>query len=274
MNQLSLLKFQRLREPGSADVASLADAIVKELGLEPPIDHNFVTSYLDVSGIEETELEVAGCLICNGQDVTIHVNASDSMSRQRFTIFHECTHTFFRGFKQEPQYRCTPSAMPGRDGDLEALCDHGASSLLLPQRYLGDHLLEANFGIATLMDVAETYEASLEATGHRIVDLAPYPTLFIVLEVGQKPSERYNAHAEPKLRVRAARGSGDWPFVPKHKSVSMGSPLWRALQGEVVHERTTLDEPSSVPVPNVEVSARLVPHHERMRVLALVRRNP
>ena len=274
MKQLSLLEFQRLRNPGPADVASTADAIIVELGLTPPIDAKVVASYLDVSRIAETELEVAGCLICDGSDVTIHVRASDGLPRQRFTIFHECTHTFFRGFKQEPQYRCTPSVMPGRDNDLEALCDQGASSLLLPERYLRDHLVEADFGMATLMDVAETYRASLEASGHRIVDLAPYPTLFVVLEVNRKPSERHNAHAEPKLRVRAARGSGGWPFVPKHKSVSLNSPLWRALQGEVVQERTSLDELSTEPVPNVEVSARLAPYEERMRVLALYRRDP
>ena len=274
MKQLSLPQFQRLRDPGSADVASVADAIIDLLGLRPPIDHNVVTSYLDVSRVEETELDVAGCLICDGHDITIHVRASDGVGRKRFTIFHECAHTFFHGFEQEPQYRCTPSVMPGRDNDLEALCDQGASSLLLPRKYLRDHLLQADFGMATLMAVAETYQASLEASGHRIVDLAPYPTLFVVLEVNQKPSERYQAHAEPKLRVRAARGSGGWPFVPKHKSVSTDSPLWRALQGEVVHERTTLNELSSVPVPNVELSARLAPYNERMRVLALYRRDP
>lgn len=274
MKQLSLLEFQRLRNPGPADVASTADAIIVELGLKPPIDTKVVASYLDVSRIAETELEVAGCLICNGSDVTIHVRASDGLPRQRFTIFHECTHTFFHGFEQEPQYRCTPSAKPGRNSDLEALCDQGASSLLLPERYLRDHLVEADFGIATLMDVAETYQASLEASGHRIVDLAPYPTLFVVLEVANKPSERYDLHAEPKLRVRTARGSHGWPYVLKHKSVSVDSPLERALQGEVVHERTTLDELTTEPVPNVEVSARLMPHNGRMRVVALYRRSP
>lgn len=277
MKQLSLPEFQRLRNPGPADVVSRADAIIDELGLKPPIDTKVVASYLDVSRIAQTELEVAGCLICDGHDITIHVRASDGVGRKRFTIFHECAHTFFtffHGFEQEPQYRCTPSAKPGRDNDLEALCDQGASSLLLPERYLRDHLVEADFGMATLMAVAETYQASLEASGHRIVDLAPYPTLFIVLEVNQKPSERYQAHAEPKLRVRAARGSGGWPFIPKHKSVSTDSPLWRALQGEVVDERTTLNELSSVPVPNVELSARLMPYNERMRVLALYRRDP
>lgn len=274
MKQLSLFEFQRLRNPGPADVAATADAVIAELELTPPIDTEVVASYLDVSRIEEMELEAAGCLICDGRDVSIRVRASDGVPRQRFTIFHECTHTFFRGFELQPRYRCTPSVMPGRDEDLEAICDQGASSFLLPERFLRANLHDADFGMATLMDVAETYHASLEASGHRIVDLAPYPTLFVVLEVNQKPSERYDPFAEPKLRVRTARGSPGWPYVLRHKSVSMDSPLGRALQGEVVHERTTLDELTREPVPGVEVSARLVPHGGRMRVLALYRRSP
>ncbi len=273
MKQLSLFEFQRLRNPGPADVAATADGVIAELGLTPPIDTRTVASYLDVSRIEEMELEAAGCLICDGRDVSIHVRASDGEPRQRFTIFHECTHIFFRGFEKQPQYRCNPSVMPGRDDDLEAMCDQGASSLLLPERYLRANLLEANFGMETLMDVAETYRASLEASGHRIVDLAPYPTMFVVLEVSKKPSERHNLHAEPKLRVKTARGNPDWPYVPKHKSVSVDSPLERALQGEIVHERTTLGELSRESVSNVEVSARVVPYNGHMRVLALYRRN-
>ena len=273
MKQLSLIEFQRLRQPGPKDVVAVADAVIDELGLAPPIDPRVVASYLDVSRIEEAELDAAGCLICDGQEITITVRASDSWERRRFTIFHECTHTFFQGFEQQPRYRCSPKVMPGQDNDLEALCDQGASSLLLPQGFLRTDLLEADFGLATLMEVAETYQASLEATGHRIVDLAPYPTLFVVFEVNCKPSERGDAQAEPKLRVRTARSRGGWPFIPQHKSVSSDSPPGRALLGEVVNEHTTLSELSREPFSDVEVSARLVPNGGRMRVLALYRRD-
>ena len=273
MKQLSLLlEFHRLRHPGPTDVVTVADSVINDLALIPPIDPAVVASYLDVSRIEETDLDVAGCLICDGQGVTIRVNASDAEARRRFTIFHECVHTFFRGFESQPRYRCSPSVSPRKDNDLEALCDQGASSLLLPQRYLRPHLANADFGIQTLMDVAETYQASLEASGHRIVDLAPDPTMFIVLEDSLKPSQRGDPHAEPKLRVRTARGRGGWPYIPTHKSVSTDSPLGRATQGEVVHEQTVLDELAREVVPDVEVSARMVAYNGRKRVLALYRR--
>ena len=274
MAPLSLFDFQQLRNPGPTDVVAAADAVISELELTPPIDTEVVASYLDVSRIEEIELEAAGCLICDGRDVSIQVRASDNFQRQRFTIFHECTHIFFRGFERQTRYRCSPSVIPGRDKDLEAMCDQGASSLLLPERFVRADLLESDFGTATLMDVADTYDASLEASGHRIVDLAPYPTLFLVLEVNRKPSERSKPLAEPKLRVRTARGNGGWPFIPPHKSVTEDSPLGRALLGEVVHERTTLDGLARDPVPSVEVCARLVPRSDRERVLALFRRIP
>ena len=272
VQQLSLFEFQRLREPRPADVVAAADAVIEELALTPPIDPEVVASFLDVSRIEEAKLDVAGCLICDGLDVTIKVRASDGATRRRFTILHECVHTFFQGFELQPRYRCEPPFPPGTDNDLEAMCDQGASSLLLPRKYLKADLFNADFGIETLMSVAETYQASLEASGHRIVDLAPYPTMFIVLEVNRKPSERGDPRAEPNLRVRTARSRGDWPFIPAHKSVSSDSPLGRAMQGEVVHEHTILDELSREPVPDVEVSARIVPHNGRTRVLALYRR--
>lgn len=273
MKQLSLIEFQRLRQPGPKDVVAVADAVIEELGLTPPIDTRVVASYLDVARIEEMELDAAGCLICDGQDITIKVRASDSWERRRFTIFHECTHTFFQGFEQQPRYRCAPSVIPRSEDDLESLCDQGASSLLLPQKYLKADLLEASFGIPTLMGVSETYEASLEASGHRMVDLAPYPTLFIVLEVNLKPSQRFDTEAEPMLRVRTARSRGGWPFIPPHKSVSDESPFGRALLGEIVHEHTILDELIPQPLSDVEISARLVPRNGHARVLALCRRN-
>ena len=181
---------------------------------------------------------------------------------------------FFQGFELLPRYRCAPSTMQQQDDGLETMCDKAASSLLLPEEHLKGDLLEADFGMATLMDVAETYQASLEATGYRIVDLAPYPTLFIVLEVGLKPSQHGDPLAEPALRVRAGRSRGGRPFIPRHKSVSTDSPLGRALLGEVVHERTILDELTREPIPDVEVSARIAPYNDKMRVLALYRRIP
>ena len=271
MKQLSLLAFDRLHRPGPADVTALADEIITELGLTPPIDPKVVASYLDISAIEPADIDVAGCLICDGHDITIKVRQSDDPRRQRFTVFHECSHTFFQGFEEQPRYRCAPVAIPGQDSDLESLCDQGASALLLPERFVRSDLLQADFGIDTLAQLANDYDASLEATGHRIVDAAPYPTLFVVLEEALKPSERNDSTATPKLRVRSARGCGNWPFVPKHKSAEADSPLGRALDGEIVNERATLDGIVANAVDNVEVSARLMPRQGRRRVIALFR---
>jgi len=271
MKQLSLLEFDRLRQPSPADVVALADEIIAELTLEPPINPAIVASYLDIARIERADIDVAGCLICDDGDMTIKVRIRDGVARQRFSIFHECSHTFFQGFERQPRYRCAPSSTPGQNADLEALCDNGASALLLPRSFVRSDLLQADFGVDTLMEMAATYEASLEATAHRMVDLSPFPTLFVVLEERLKPSEHDKPDAAPKLRVQTARGRGRWPYIPKHKSVCGRSPLARALEGEVVNELTTLDGISSTRVEGVEVSARLIPHRGLRRVLALYR---
>ena len=55
-------------------------------------------------------LDAAGCLICSGPTLAIWIRASDRWERQRFTICHECGHTFFPGFALQPRYRCSPAA--------------------------------------------------------------------------------------------------------------------------------------------------------------------
>lgn len=271
--QLSLLEFARLRSPGVGDVAATADDIIEELGLEPPIDPGIIASYLGVRRIDRAPLDVAGCLICGSQGVLIKVRDSDSHTRQRFTIFHECVHTWFPGYQHRVQYRCEPTHELSGNGELEALCDSGASSLLLPRRFVVRDLEQAGFGVPALREVADKYDSSLEATGHRIVDLAREPTLFVVMEVKNKPADRNDPHAEPKLRVRTARGTPQaWPYIRPYKSVSDGSPLARALEGEVVREHGALEEIGASRVDDVEISARLVPHGGVQRVLALYRR--
>lgn len=273
--QLSLLEQHRLTHPQATDmehVVRWADEVISELALEPPIDPALVASYLGVARVESHDIDVAGCLVCQKTTLVIKVRRSDPTARRRFTVCHECCHTFFPGFERKPQFRCNPALEDRAALSIEHLCDVGASELLLPRRHFIADLADASFGVTGLSELAERYEASLEATGHRIVSLSGEPVLFVVLEPANKPTDRRGA--APKLRVRTTRSNGSFPFILKHKSVSPGTPLHRALEGEIVHEVTVLEEVCAKPMKDVEISARLVPYgldEQRMRVLALVR---
>lgn len=273
--QLSLLEQQRLTHPAATDadhVVRWAGEVIHELGLEPPIDPAIVASYLGVARVETDDIEVAGCLLCHQATVVIKVRRHDPRGRRRFTVCHECCHTFFPGFARQPQFRCNPALTDRPDQMLEQLCDVGASELLLPRRHFSADLAAAGFGVNGVVELADRYDASLEATAHRVVTVSEDPMLFVGLEVATKPRDLPGA--EPKLRVRVSRSNGTFPFVLRHKSVSPDTPFDRALQGEVVHEVNKLDEICAQPTGDVEISARLFPYGpggNRLRVLALVR---
>src|SRR6266536_1577881 len=247
--QLSLLEQARLEIPTASDaerVAILAQRVIAELDAKPPIDLEMVASWQGVDKIDVADIPWAGCLINDGGRILMQLRRGDSRRRRRFTGFHEIGHTFCPGFRLEAQFRCnppTPTTSP-----IEVLCD--------------------------VVAVADDYDGSLESAGHRFVSLWPEETLMLVLEPGVRREEE-GTNAEPKLRVRSVHAKGDWPYIPRNKSVEPEHPLGRALLGELVDERGQLDGLCSSG-PQVDVSARLIPYardgEQIDRVLALYRR--
>jgi hypothetical protein len=158
--------------------------------------------------------------------------------RQRFTILHEAIHTYCPGFL-EAQFRCNPNESEGR---VEALCDHGASELLLPRRFFGPELTDLGLTIDTLIELAPRCVASVEATGIRAVDLWQGPASLLVFRNRHKPSDAGTEDVEPKLRLDWSHTSGRWPYLRRYKSVSDGSPFADAMLGEVVERVSNLAE--------------------------------
>jgi hypothetical protein len=94
------------------------------------------------------------------------------------------------------------------------------TSGIMPRRLVRANLAEADFGMQTVIDVADTYEASLQASAHRIVDLWPEDVMFLVAEVQNKPSERDDPDAPAKLRVSYAWSRGAWV----HSAIQVDRP--------------------------------------------------
>lgn len=286
---MSLLETERTRQPGASDgacVRAIAARVIGELEIvEPPVDVEMIASYLGVNEvILDDQLVEAGCLACLGSRLEVRVRASDLPTRQRFTICHECGHTFFPGFARQTRFRCTPGAAPastksrasavGAARQLEQLCDLAASELLLPQQIFVPEARGSVFDLSSVALLAERYEASLEATARRFVAAQSEPSALVILQVVQKPTER-GSRALAKLRVTSSLATGSWPFIPLHKSVQVGSPFDRALQGELVHEMAVIKDLFKTPQ-HVEVSAELFPWRLagqlEPRVMALLRR--
>ena len=275
---LSDLEQARLEFPGTPDsqlVAELAQDLLQDLGLEPPIDHAIVASMRGVKTIKEAAIPWAGYLAPREDGLTITLRAGDSPGKKRFTAFHEVEHTFMPGFRTQPQYRCDPvtpvSAVPPRNASVEALCDVGAAELLFPRMWFAADLAGNKPTLGLVEQLAARYQASLEATARRLVTLHPTPALLIGLEPGCKPTQ---PHAEPVLRVQWVHANGSWPYVPRHKSAPESSVFTRALSGERIEELTTLKGLTSTDTP-VHASSRLYRYTDdqgepHMRVLALI----
>jgi Zn-dependent peptidase ImmA (M78 family) len=251
-------------------IVQLCAELLEEAGTSVPVDVRMLASFRGIAAIYEVDQAEAGCIFCAGERLLIHIRGSDSPERQRFTICHEILHTFFPGFREERRARTDKTVgTHGRDQLEEYLCDLGAAELLLPRR----QFLAALPPQPCLDDVIElsgVFDASLEATAVRVVNLIAAPMALVVLEPAWKPLEQrelarqasqpalagLEGDAPPKrLRVRWAYGP-DMTTIPKHKSVDDASPLADVLEtGGVDYRGTTglMDGP-------LEVSARHVPY--------------
>jgi hypothetical protein len=276
----SRLGLARALRPKASEVdlvRQVAGDLLDELGIpRPPVNVERVASLLGIASVRvDPALDVAGCLVCDRHgDFEIRVRATDPPARRRFTIGHECGHTFFPGFATATQYRCSPALRPSQSVGLEALCDVASSELLLPRKLFKPDALSAGFGLLALEGLADAYETSLEATGHRLVNTWPEPAALLVLTCRQKPREA-GTTAPPRLRLDSAHAEGGWPFFLRHKAGTEGDVFERALEGELVAERTTITGLTTQPI-DAEVHAQLFPlsigGQLTPRVIALARR--
>jgi hypothetical protein len=275
---LSDLDLARLERPGESDVTlvrRLALQAVCELELAAPVDPGLVASYRGISRVEEVDQPWAGCLTHDGEETVARVRAGDSPRRKRFTTLHEVEHTYLPGFTVT-QYRCDPSPSAPHKGrePVEKLADVGASELMFPRdQFLAD-LAGNRIGFDLVEDLADHYDASLGATALRVVSLAPTDSLLICVEPGVKPTQ---PHAEPLPRIRWSSANGEWPYIPRHKSIPNGGPMHRAMHGELVDGIDDLPGLTSSPIHHVDISCRLYPYVDsqgeiRDRVLCLVTR--
>jgi hypothetical protein len=275
----SLLGHRRARQPQASDhehVVALVREAVEDLALEPPIDLRIVASYFGIARVSVLPLPWAGCLIAGENGVEIKLNAADRAARQRFTGFHEVTHTFMPGFRLVLQFRCNPARASKRRDALESLCDVGASEFLLPHRFFREDVASGEFGLDLVEELASSYEASLEATANRLVDYWPERTAFLSLEVRNKPRDPVGS--PPKLRVNSAHAAPGFPYAPRHKSIDIGSVACLSEGGageveEIVDDAELLGRQLG----RVHVHARPYPYTDqegtmKQRVLALIRR--
>ena len=266
--QLSLLEQASAAQPGQAPesvLRGLCEQLLEEAQSEPPVDVRLLASMRGITEIRESEQPWAGMLLPNDGRMQVHVRASDGRERQRFTILHEAGHTMLPGFSEAARFRCG-----GPTTREEQYCDIVASELLFPRKYFVPDLLAAGFGVRGLEMLANRYEAGIEATAIRIVELAPEPSLLLVFKHRHKPAEKgRESEFEPKLRLDWTWSTGTWPYFLKHKSVESAGVFARAYEGEVIDEYARLD---LLTAPRWDRKVHVSTRRFGNEVIALVRR--
>ena len=223
-----------------------------------PVDVRLLASFRGAT-VRIADQPHAGHLALEGDRLVISVRANDSEERRRFTVCHEVCHTFFPGFRQG-RLRTDPEVERFDRGDPEEyLCDLGASELLLPRADFLAQLPET-FDIDDVLRLAPRFQASLEATAFRCVNLSPGPAAALVIDRAEDGA--------PVVRSSMTKGFSRlarWVPVPPE------SPLVGAL----THEQMNYIGEVGVLPGRHTVSARRLPYEragERVeRAIAILR---
>lgn len=172
------------------------------------------------------------------------VNDSKPPVRQRYSIGHEITHTFFPDFEREVR-SAGPRWRRERDSqsEVEQLCQIGASELLMPVRAFRREMARRETSLPAVLSLATLFEASPEAAARRFVDLGEAQLIAVFLAMENKPTELRGMQQvvlglpgfgspPEKLRVSYAAASPRCgsTFVLRHKSVPEHSVAYRVWQ--------------------------------------------
>jgi len=255
----SLIK-ELVRSTGAIDAAAairlkareLIELYVASFGAPTmPINVEVLASLRGIRRSEELPLHSPDAeLVPDGiGGVTMRVNPDRPDTRQRFSVAHEISHTFFPDYTTKGWCRTDARYRDRTDPDdhLEMLCDIAAAELLFPQPWFTEDAA-AVADASALLRLATTYHASREATTRRYAETSPESVAAVFLTWKLKPTQKATVGRKDQgnlfgvtpeevrdaLRLRieytamseAFKANGH--FLPKDKSVENEGPIYRA----------------------------------------------
>ena len=208
---------------------------------------------------QDAELVPDGC-----GGMTMRVNVDRPETRQRFSVAHEISHTFFPNYTSKAWCR-TDARYRDREKPedfLETLCDIGAAELLFPQPWFGRDAA-AVADAPGFIRLATMYHASREAAIRRYAETSPESVAAVFFIWKLKPTQKgtvgnpaqtnlFGISAEDELKealrlrieysVASDSFKAEGHFLPKDKSVGNDGPIYRAAAtGLPVDDQCHLD---------------------------------
>jgi hypothetical protein len=250
-----------LEETGESDPAAAVRAKARELiaqfhgafGETPPFNMEALASFRGIRPSSEPPAHSPDAELCpDGKGgVLLRLNRNRPVTRQRFSVGHEVTHTFFPGYGEKVQCR-KPAARSWADPEdvIETLCDIGASELLFPLPWFADDAERLGSSAQGMADLAEQYKASPEATVRRMVGISKEPVAAVLFQWKLKPAQikkgfgrkdqpnlfgtdpEEEARVLLKLRVEYSIANNAFDLhIPRDKSVESAGVIYQASAG-------------------------------------------
>lgn len=232
-----------------------ASSLLEEAMLgAPPFKPELLASVQGIREVRRCSMSSAARLVPDLNGLVIEVNEQHSLGKQNFSIDHEVCHTLLPTFSADLPITDDVTGRFESAPEGEALCDIGASALLLPRSWLSEMAAAAGPTLETLFMMAKRFGASLEATARSMSELDLWPAAYVFWEPGLRKSQRVSEKqmtfleanatpSEPPLRVTVAcpMKSFDY-FIPMNKSVASTSIISRAAHdGEVTYGDERVD---------------------------------
>ncbi len=163
-----------------------------------------------LADLEGVMVEEAPCDICSdgrifpkGQQVFIQYAKGQCRERVRFTICHELAHTLFPDCYKRERRR---SAAEKADWEFENLCNIAASEFLFPLEEFASDLGGTKLTALQLKNLAVRYDASVDATAHRVISLSKHPSCVVFATHQDPPPGKLTS-----LTVQYAVATADFP---------------------------------------------------------------
>jgi hypothetical protein len=182
--------------------------------------------------------------------VEMRLNPDRPETRQRFSVGHEITHTFFPDHSSHvwPRANARYRNLEDPNDYLEMLCDVGASELVFPRRWFVPDAAQV-VSAADLLALSARYKASPEATVRRFSELRAEPVVAVFFAWRLKPTQKGvvgrpdqlnlfglspadEIRGALRLRVQYSIPSPAFAasglYIPRDKSVENCGPLYAA----------------------------------------------
>lgn len=234
----SLVNETNVADPVEA-VQCLTNSLIELAEVnEPPVNLAMLASFRGAV-IARTEMRESGRLIPLGaKGYRIEVRESDPIGRRNFSIGHEIGHTLIPSYAQSPIVKSDllTGEFQKRDEE-EFFCDIAARNLLLPEAMFKCYCSRIAPSIGGLLELANIFQASIEAVALRLDHLRCWSCIPVVWELALKPSQKKSEGQMPLLgfeelskpieeyRVKFYAGDDATMFFPVAKHVPMDSDM-------------------------------------------------